>query len=113
MIPAGHRARTSYKSDIKILKLQIDSTGHNGIQNNCKFAIYRLYLTGYNANSIMRHDYNQFIHVNDRITLTNCVYRLKGLRADGRLDLMGISDEPFNIPAPFELIGNHLQIMGS
>ena len=26
---------------------------------------------------------------------------------------MGISDEPFNIPAPFELIGNHLQIMGS
>jgi hypothetical protein len=35
MIPAaGHRARTSYKSDIKIVKLQIDSTGHNGIQKN-------------------------------------------------------------------------------
>lgn len=76
MIPAGHRARTSYKCDIKILKLQIDSTGYNSIQNNCKFAIYRLYLIGYNANSIMRHNYKQFIHVNDRIILTNGVYRL-------------------------------------
>jgi hypothetical protein len=28
VIPAGHRARTSYKSGIKILKLKIDSTGH-------------------------------------------------------------------------------------
>jgi hypothetical protein len=76
VIPAGHHARTSYKCDIKILKLQIDSTGYNSIQNNCKFAIYRLYLIGYNANSIMRHNYKQFIHVNDRIILTNGVYRL-------------------------------------
>jgi hypothetical protein len=76
VIPAGHRARTSYKCDIKILKLQIDSTGYNSIQNNCKFAIYRLYLIGYNANSIMRHNYKQFIYVNDRIILTNGVYRL-------------------------------------
>jgi len=76
VIPAGHRARTSYKCDIKILKLQIDSTGYNSIQNNCKFAIYRLYLIGYNANSIMRHNYKRFIYVNDRIILTNGAYRL-------------------------------------
>jgi hypothetical protein len=76
VIPAGHRARTSYKCDIKILKLQIDSTGYNSIQYNYKFAIYRLYLIGYNANRIMRHNYKQFIHVNDRIILTNGVYRL-------------------------------------
>jgi hypothetical protein len=37
VIPAaGPPARTSYKCDIKILKLQIDSTGHNGIQNKGK-----------------------------------------------------------------------------
>jgi hypothetical protein len=36
VVPAGHRTTTSYKCDIKILKLQIDSTGHNGIQNNGK-----------------------------------------------------------------------------
>jgi hypothetical protein len=76
VILAGHHARTSYKCDIKILKWQIDSTGYNSIQNNCNFAIYRLYLIGYNANSIMRHNYKQFIYVNDRITLTNGVYRL-------------------------------------
>jgi 2,3-bisphosphoglycerate-independent phosphoglycerate mutase len=34
--PAGHRARTSYKCDIKILKLQIDSTGYSGIRKKAK-----------------------------------------------------------------------------
>lgn len=76
MISAGHHARTSYNCDIKTLKLQIYTTGYNSIQNNCKFAIYRPYLIGYNANSIMRHNYKQFIPVNDRITLTDGVYRL-------------------------------------
>jgi hypothetical protein len=33
VVPAGHRTTTSYKCDIKILKLQIDSTGHNGIRH--------------------------------------------------------------------------------
>ena len=36
MTPAGHRASTSYKCDIKILKLQIDSTGYSGIQKKAK-----------------------------------------------------------------------------
>ena len=69
---AGNRAITSYECDIKILKLQIDSTGHNGIQNNCKLAIYRLYLIGYILQiNIMGHNYKQFIHVNTRIALLN------------------------------------------
>jgi hypothetical protein len=34
--PAGHRARTSYKCKIKILKLQIDSTGYSGIREKAK-----------------------------------------------------------------------------
>ena len=38
---------------------------------------------------------------------------LKGLRPDGRLMLIGVSVEPFNIPSPAELILNRLQIMGS
>lgn len=38
---------------------------------------------------------------------------LKGLRPDGRLMLIGVSDEPFSIPAPSELILNRLQIIGS
>lgn len=38
---------------------------------------------------------------------------LKGLRPDGRLMLIGISDEPFNILAPHELIDNRHQIIGS
>ncbi|MEO9363486.1 MAG: alcohol dehydrogenase catalytic domain-containing protein [Nitrososphaera sp.] len=38
---------------------------------------------------------------------------LKGLRPDGRLMLIGVSDEPFAIAAPPELIGNRLQIIGS
>jgi alcohol dehydrogenase len=38
---------------------------------------------------------------------------LKGLRPDGRLILIGLSDEPFTISAPFELVSNRLQIMGS
>jgi hypothetical protein len=36
MVPTGHSARTSYKCDIKILKLQIHSTGHNGIKITAK-----------------------------------------------------------------------------
>jgi hypothetical protein len=37
VIPAGDRARTSYKNVIpKILKLQIDYTGYRCIQNNGK-----------------------------------------------------------------------------
>ena len=37
MIPAaGPLGRASYKYDIKILRLQIDSTGHNCIENNCE-----------------------------------------------------------------------------
>ena len=36
VIPAGHRARTSYKCDIKILNLQIEPTGYDAIQNNSK-----------------------------------------------------------------------------
>jgi alcohol dehydrogenase len=38
---------------------------------------------------------------------------LKGLRPDGRLMLIGISDEPFTISAPHELIDNRHQIIGS
>ncbi len=38
---------------------------------------------------------------------------LKGLRPDGRLILIGVSVEPFNIPSPAELILYRLQIMGS
>ena len=36
MTPAGYRARTSYKCKIKILKLQIDSTGYSGIRKKAK-----------------------------------------------------------------------------
>ena len=36
MTPAGHRARTSYKCHIKILKLQIDSTGYSDIRKKAK-----------------------------------------------------------------------------
>ena len=36
MVPAGHRTTTSYKCDIKILKLQIDSTGYSGIRKKAK-----------------------------------------------------------------------------
>jgi len=39
---------------------------------------------------------------------------LKGLRPDGRLIVIGVSDEPFTIPlASLELIMNRIQIMGS
>jgi alcohol dehydrogenase len=38
---------------------------------------------------------------------------LKGLRPDGRLILIGFSDEPFTISSPFELFSNRLQIMSS
>ncbi len=38
---------------------------------------------------------------------------LKGLRPDGRLMLIGVSVEPFNIPSPAELILYRLQIIGS
>jgi alcohol dehydrogenase len=38
---------------------------------------------------------------------------LKGLRPDGRLALIGISDEPFVIANGFEVMGNRLQIIGS
>jgi alcohol dehydrogenase len=38
---------------------------------------------------------------------------LKGLRPDGRLILIGLSDEPFTISSPIELFSNRLQIMGS
>ena len=38
---------------------------------------------------------------------------LKGLRPDGRFMLIGGSNEQFTIPAPFEVLMNRLQIMGS
>src|SRR2546426_1441838 len=38
---------------------------------------------------------------------------LKGLRPDGRLMLIGASDEPFTIPSPLEVMMQRLQILGS
>lgn len=38
---------------------------------------------------------------------------LKGLRPDGRLMLIGSSDEPFTIPSPLEFFVNRFQIIGS
>jgi len=38
---------------------------------------------------------------------------LKGLRPDGRLMLIGSSDEPFTIPSPTEFFVNRFQIIGS
>ena len=38
---------------------------------------------------------------------------LKGLRPDGRLMLIGGSDEPFIISSAFEFFVNHLQLIGS
>jgi D-arabinose 1-dehydrogenase-like Zn-dependent alcohol dehydrogenase len=38
---------------------------------------------------------------------------LKGLRPDGRLMLIGASDEPFTIPSPNEFLVNRFQIIGS
>ena len=54
----------------------------------------------------------------DVILATTNSYRspsqtLKGLRPDGRLVLIGISDEPFVIANPYEVMGNRLQIIGS
>ncbi len=38
---------------------------------------------------------------------------LKGLRPDGRLMLIGASDEPLTIPSPLEVMMQRLQILGS
>jgi alcohol dehydrogenase len=113
----------------RIAVLGIGGLGHMGVQYSKAAGFETIAITHSKDKEELAHELGADSDVSDAqqlkeaggadvILATTNSYKaaadtLKGLRPDGRLVLIGISDEPFVIANGFEVMGNRLQIIGS